>query len=95
MFLRSRGELHRAVQMLKGEAAGTLALLRTPRCSLDPSVTQSIRTLAMSLLKRKPANEHIHTDLAPSGRSTGSRTSLGLVSARSSPTSRMTLPMCR
>ena len=65
VFLRSRGELHRAVQMLKGEAAGTLALLRTPRCSLDPSVTQSIRTLAMSLLKRKPANEHIHTDLAP------------------------------
>ena len=65
VLLRSRGELHRAVQMLQGEAAGTLALLRTPRCSLDPAVTQSIRALAMSLLKRKPANEHIHMDLAP------------------------------
>ena len=63
--LRSRGELHRAIQMLKGEAAGTLALLRTPRCSLEVGETNAIRSLAMSLLKRKAANEHISADLAP------------------------------
>ena len=63
--LHSRGALHRAIQTMPGEAAGTLALLRTPACSIPQSDTRAIRSLAMSLLKRKPANEHIHSGLAP------------------------------
>ena len=63
--LKSRGDLHRAIQTMQGDVPETLALLRTPRCSLPVSETQSIRALAMSLLKRKPANEHIHDGLAP------------------------------
>ena len=64
LLLRSRGSStgqSRCCRVKRPERC----LLRTPRCSLDPSVTQSIRALAMSLLKRKPANEHIHMDLAP------------------------------